>query len=113
MTVAATIALDAMGGDHAPEMVIEGAAQAHEMFPHVRFLVFGDEGKIGPLLARYPKLARQVELRHTAEKVESEDKPSQALRKGRGSSMRLAIDAVANGEAGGVVSAGNTGALMA
>lgn len=113
MTVAATIALDAMGGDHAPEMVIEGAAQAHEMFPHVRFLVFGDEGKIGPLLARYPKLARQVELRHTAEKVEAEDKPSQALRKGRGSSMRLAIDAVANGEAGGVVSAGNTGALMA
>ncbi|HET6469288.1 MAG TPA: phosphate acyltransferase PlsX [Geminicoccaceae bacterium] len=109
-----TIALDGMGGDAAPEIVVEGAAIARHTLPDVRFLLFGDEARIGPLLlAARPELARALEFRHTAEFVASDARPSLALRQGRNSSMRLAIDAVKSGEAVAAVSAGNTGALMA
>ena len=107
------IALDAMGGDHAPEMVVRGAHIALKRFPQVHFLFFGAEDKIRPLLAKYKKLSRRATVHHTDEAVSGEAKPSQALRSGRRSSMRLAIDAVAEGKAHCVVSAGNTGALMA
>jgi len=108
-----TIALDAMGGDHAPAMVLQGADLALERHPQTRFLVFGEEGRIAPLLARLPRLAETATVHHTSEVVQDDDKPSQALRAGRQTSMRLAIEAVADGRADGVVSAGNTGALMA
>jgi glycerol-3-phosphate acyltransferase PlsX len=108
-----TIALDAMGGDHAPQMVVEGANIARKRFPKVRYLLFGDEQRIAPLLERSPGLKEICEIRHTPDAVASSDKPSVALRTGRRSSMRLAIDAVDTGAAAGVVSAGNTGALMA
>jgi glycerol-3-phosphate acyltransferase PlsX len=108
-----TIALDAMGGDHAPEIVLRGADIALERHPDTRFLLFGAENQVSPLLAQLPRLANVATLRHTSEMVQSDDKPSQALRAGRNTSMRLAIDAVAEGLADGVVSAGNTGALMA
>ncbi len=108
-----TIALDAMGGDQAPAMVIDGAELARIRFPAVDFLIFGDEARIRPLLDRHQALAARTTLHHTDEAVKSEDKPSVALRAGRNSSMRLAIDAVKVGKAAGVVSAGNTGALMA
>jgi glycerol-3-phosphate acyltransferase PlsX len=113
MTAAFTIALDAMGGDHAPDAVIKGAAALLPRFPQVKFILFGDAAQVEPLLRKFPTLNDRSELRHTAEKVASDDKPSQALRRGRNTSMRLAIDAVANGEAQAVVSSGNTGALMA
>jgi glycerol-3-phosphate acyltransferase PlsX len=113
MTAALTIALDAMGGDHAPDAVIKGAAALLPRFPHVKFILFGDAAQVEPLLRKFPTLNDRSELRHTAEQVASDDKPSQALRRGRNTSMRLAIDAVANGEAQAVVSSGNTGALMA
>lgn len=102
-----------MGGDAAPGMVVGGAALARERHPNVRFLLFGDEAKIAPLLARHRSLRDVAQVRHTDQEVKSTDRPSHALRQGRQSSMRLAINAVAEGEAGGVVSAGNTGALMA
>lgn len=102
-----------MGGDNAPEMVVEGTEIARTRHPDVRFLLFGDENRIAPYLARFKRLGDVCEVRHTEEAIASDEKPSQALRRGKGSSMRLAIDAVHNGEAGGVVSAGNTGALMA
>ena len=108
-----TIALDAMGGAHAPEMVLRGADMALQRQPGLRFMLFGDESGVRPLLARLPRLADVVDLHHTSEMVMDDDKPSVALRAGRQSSMRLAIDAVADGLADGVVSAGNTGALMA
>jgi phosphate acyltransferase len=108
-----TLALDAMGGDEAPGMVIDGAEIARVRFPSVDFLVFGDEKRIRPLLDRHRVLAERVTLHHTDDVVKNEDKPSVALRAGRNSSMRLAIDAVKEGKAAGVVSAGNTGALMA
>ncbi|MGE4220264.1 MAG: phosphate acyltransferase PlsX [Alphaproteobacteria bacterium] len=107
------IALDAMGGDRAPAVVVDGAALARERFPDIRFLMFGDEAQVAPLLAAYPALAAMTTIRHTDGIVRNEDKPSIALRAARQSSMRLAIDAVGSGEASAVVSAGNTGALMA
>lgn len=107
------IALDAMGGDDGAAMTIAGAALAQERYPRVSFLIFGDEAIVKPELDRYPELAKITELRHTPDKVPSDMRPSLALRQGRNSSMRLAINAVAKGEAASVVSAGNTGALMA
>jgi phosphate acyltransferase len=107
------IALDAMGGDNAPIMVIKGAHLARKRFPRIRFHIFGDESRLRPLLAKYPKLNGVSTVHHTDQMVKSDDKPSVALRAGRGSSMRLACDAVRDGLAAGVVSAGNTGALMA
>ena len=108
-----TIALDAMGGDRAPQMVIDGANIARKRFPDVQYLLFGDEPRLTPLLEKVPALKALCEIRHTPEFVANEDKPSVALRSGRRSSMRLAIDAVDTGDAAAVVSAGNTGALMA
>jgi phosphate acyltransferase len=108
-----TIALDAMGGDQAPRMVLRGAEKALKRFPQVHFLLFGDRDKIEPLLAKTPRLAKCSTVHHTDEMVTSDAKPSTALRAGRRSSMRLALDAVSDGQASGMVSAGNTGALMA
>jgi phosphate acyltransferase len=106
-----TLAVDVMGGDRAPEAVIGGVAIAAERHPEARFLLFGDEAQVVPLMARR-RLERSCQLRHAPSVISSEMKPTAALRV-RDASMRLAIDAVASGEAGGVVSAGNTGALMA
>jgi glycerol-3-phosphate acyltransferase PlsX len=111
--VPTVIALDAMGGDAGPEMVIAGAALAHERYPKITFLIYGDEARVTPVLDKHPLLKAVSELRHTPEAVTATSKPSVALRQGRKSSMRLAINAVAQGEAQSVVSAGNTGALMA
>ena len=101
-----------MGGDHAPGMVVEGVSYARQRFPDVRYLLFGDETAITPLVEKFG-LTDVCTVIHTPDKIASTDKPSQALRAGRNSSMRLAINAVRDGEAAGVVSAGNTGALMA
>jgi len=81
--------------------------------PGVTFLLFGDEGRIAPHLLEHPALLTRSRIIHTDAVVEMRDKPSQALRRGRGSSMWLAVEAVHKGEADFVVSAGNTGALMA
>lgn len=107
------IALDVMGGDHAPAMAIDGAALALERLPHTRFLLFGDQARLDPLVARHPKLRAHAEVRHAAQVIGAGDKPSQALRRSAQSSMRLAIEAVRDGDAAGAVSAGNTGALLA
>ena len=108
-----TIALDAMGGDRAPGIVLKGADIALQRHPDVHFLLFGAREEVRPLLAKLPRLGGAVTLFHTNEVVADDAKPSLALRTGRQSSMRLAIDAVADGQADGVVSAGNTGAMMA
>jgi phosphate acyltransferase len=107
------VTLDAMGGDRAPEMVVQGASIALQRMPKTEFLLFGDEAKLKPLVARQRRLKGRVHIHHTDERVADDAKPSVALRSGRQSSMRLAIDAVAEHKADCVVSAGNTGALMA
>ena len=106
-----TLAVDAMGGDRAPGVVIDGLAIAAERHPAARFLVVGDEGKLQPLMAR-KRLAQCCTVRHAPDVIGMDMKPTAALRVRHGS-MRVAIDAVAAGEASGVISAGNTGALMA
>lgn len=107
------IALDAMGGDNAPDCVIRGAEMAIIRHPGIKFLIFGDEAVIAPMLKARPVLNAASEIVHTSHIIASEDKPSVAVRRGRSSSMWLAIEAVKQGRACAVVSAGNTGALMA
>src|SRR5258706_4112484 len=102
-----------MGGDHAPGVVLKGADIALTRYPGVRFLLFGDEARVAPLLSKLPRLAKAATLHHTDEIVADDAKPSQALRAARRSSMRLAIEAVADRPADRVVSAGHTGALVA
>lgn len=106
------ISIDAMGGDNSPRVVIEGINIAAKKNPDVRFLLFGDEAQIVPLLKHYPKLEKVCKISHAAEWVKNEDKPSQVIRN-RNTSMFMAVDAVRSGRAKAVVSAGNTGALMA
>jgi glycerol-3-phosphate acyltransferase PlsX len=108
------IALDAMGGDHGPSVVIPGAALSLIRHPDLAFVIHGQEAAVRPLLDRHPKLAAVSTLHHTDVAIRMDDKPSQALRYGRRtSSMWRAIEAVKHGEADAAVSAGNTGALMA
>jgi glycerol-3-phosphate acyltransferase PlsX len=109
-----TIALDAMGGDHGPGVVIPAAALALVRHPDMQFLLVGDTAKIEPVLTDHPALRAKSRIIHTDVAVAMDAKPSQALRKGRWrSSMWLALEAVRDGRADAAVSAGNTGALMA
>lgn len=107
-----TLAVDAMGGDRAPEIVVHGIDIAAERHPAARFLLVGDEARLEPLLRRYPRADIACTLRHAPDTIASDLKPTAALRM-RNSSMRVAIDSVASGQAAGVVSAGNTGAMLA
>ena len=113
MSTRLTLSLDAMGGDNAPSMVVEGIGLALDRLPQVDFLLYGDEKQLIPLLDKKPRARDVCEIRHTDDIVSNDEKPGVALRSGRNSSMRLAINAVHDGEAAGIVSAGNTGALMA
>lgn len=108
-----TIALDAMGGDHGPEVVIPGAALSLERHPALSFIFFGDEVRIKAALEPHAALKGKCRVVHTAHVIAMNEKPSQALRRGKGSSMWLTLEAVKAGEAHAAVSAGNTGALMA
>ncbi|MDF2810989.1 MAG: phosphate acyltransferase [Microvirga sp.] len=103
-----------MGGDHGPSVVVPGAVLALERHPGIRFLMVGNEALINPLLAQHPKLKEVTEVLHTDLAISMDEKPSQAIRMGRGkSSMWRAVQAVKDGQADAAVSAGNTGALMA
>ncbi|MGQ0740800.1 MAG: phosphate acyltransferase PlsX [Alphaproteobacteria bacterium] len=102
-----------MGGDAGPEPVIAGSAIARVRHPKVRFLLHGDEAVLAPLLKKRRRLSKHAEIRHASDFVKMGEKPSQALRRGRSTSMWHAIESVAKGEAQVVASAGNTGALMA
>jgi glycerol-3-phosphate acyltransferase PlsX len=108
------IALDAMGGDYGPDVIVPGAARALRLHRDIEFVFFGDEAKIRPLVDMDPELSAVSRVHHTDVSVRMDAKPSQALRAGRRtSSMWLAIEALKKNEADVAVSAGNTGALMA
>src|SRR5882757_4647567 len=107
------LALDGMGGDHAPEVVVNGADIARERYPGTTFLLFGDPAKLKPLVDKRRGLAKSLEIVPAEDAVSADDKPSFALRRRRQSSMWLACQAAAEGNADSVVSAGNTGALLA
>jgi glycerol-3-phosphate acyltransferase PlsX len=109
-----TIAVDVMGGDRGPAVVLGGAEAALSTRQGIRYLLFGDEKIIAPILAGRPRLAAVSSIQHAEVAVAMDEKPSQALRHGRWrSSMWRAIEAVKKGEADFAVSSGNTGALMA
>ena len=108
------IALDAMGGDIGPAVVVPGADLSLARHPDTEFILYGDQAVVTPLVESRPRLKAASRIVHTDVVVRMDAKPSQALRQGRWkSSMWLAIDAVKKGEADVAVSAGNTGALMA
>ncbi len=109
------LAIDAMGGDKAPKIVVRGMQIMHQKQPERKFLVFGNRKILDRYFARktMQKLRQQCEFVHTDVAISNDDKPSVAMRQAKNSSMRLAIKSVRDGKACGVVSAGNTGAFMA
>ncbi|MFV8045074.1 phosphate acyltransferase PlsX [Streptococcus hyovaginalis] len=103
------IAVDAMGGDHAPKAIVEGVNRALHDFSDIEVQLYGDEAKIRPYLTENER----VSIVHTSEKIDSDDEPAKAIRRKKEASMVLAAKAVKEGQADAVLSAGNTGALLA
>lgn len=109
-----TLAVDVMGGDHGPAVTVPASLQVLAEHPDLQLFLVGDESLIQPLLSRVPAAQRaRITVTHTTEFVTMDDKVATALRIKKQSSMRLAINAVRDGQAQACVSAGNTGALMA
>jgi len=113
MDAAPRIAIDAMGGDSGPAAMVAGTARAHRSDPSLRFLIYGDGKLIQPQLDRHQRLNGAAEVIHTAEAIAPSEKPSQAIRRARTTSMGMAINSVKEGKADAAVSGGNTGAMMA
>ncbi|MDB6453162.1 phosphate acyltransferase PlsX [Falsirhodobacter sp. 20TX0035] len=107
------ISVDAMGGDRGAADVVAGLAASAQKNPEIHFILHGDEAEIGPLLAKRKILVGRCEVRHAPRVVTMEDKPSQVMRHGQGTSMWSTIESIRSGEAQAAVSCGNTGALMA
>ena len=112
MTKSIHISLDAMGGDNAPQIIVDGAAQSKIRYPDVKFSFFGNKNKLLPLVSSL-KTLKDSQIIHTDEIIGANQKPSVAVRKGKNSSMGLAIQSVKTGQTDAIVSAGNTGALIA
>jgi glycerol-3-phosphate acyltransferase PlsX len=109
------IALDAMGGDHAPQNPVQGAVQALRDFPDVEIIFVGDEAKIRAELAKHPTadIQSRYSFHHASQVVDMTDSGLDSVRRKKDSSVSRAVDLVKNGEADAVVSAGHTGALVA
>ena len=105
------IAIDAMGGDHAPESIIEGVLRAQKEMPDVEFILYGNQDKIKPFLPK--TYSPQIKIVHTTEEVTGDDEQVRAIRTKKDASMVRAATAVKDGEADAVMSLGNTGALLA
>ncbi|KIS10365.1 phosphate acyltransferase PlsX [Streptococcus equi] len=103
------IAIDAMGGDYAPKAIVEGVNQAIEAFSDIEIQLYGDQSRIESYLVK----SDRVSIVHTDEKINSDDEPAKAIRRKKNASMVLAARAVKDGRADAVLSAGNTGALLA
>jgi len=103
-----------MGGDHGPSVVVPAVIRAISDLPQdVRFLLHGDETAIRQGLTRHPDIARRSQIVPAERVIAMDEKPAQALRRGKGTSMWNAVEAVREGQAAAALSAGNTGALMA
>lgn len=113
MSSETVISIDVMGGDLGPGPVVAGLDRAARKDPSLNFLLHGNEAEVSRLVARRRRLRDRVEIRHTDGVVAMDEKPSRALRSGRGSSMWCALEAVAKGDARVALSAGNTGAIVA
>lgn len=118
MSATITLSVDAMGGDNGPRIVLHGAQLAQRRHKSIAFIFHGQKAVLEPLLAEYPELQKVSKIQDADMVISMDDKPSHALRKGRGkgrdtSSMWAALESVKNGDADVAVSGGNTGALMA
>ncbi|RAK68699.1 phosphate acyltransferase PlsX [Phenylobacterium kunshanense] len=114
MTQPLVISIDAMGGDHGPSVVVPACAQALATLPSAaRLILHGDEAAVRAELGRHAALAARAEVRHAERVIAMDEKPAQALRRGKGTSMWAAVEAIREGQAVVAISAGNTGALMA
>ena len=113
MTTSSRIAVDAMGGDEGIAVMLAGVAAARRRYEGMQFYLVGDEAQIRDGLKSHPNLTAASEIVHAPEVVSPTDKPSQAIRRAKTTSMGMAIDLVKKGLAGAAVSSGNTGALMA
>jgi len=113
MTNSSRIAVDAMGGDEGIPVMLAGVAAARRRFEGMQFLLVGDETQIREGLKAHPNLTAASEIVHAPDVITASDKPSQAIRRAKTTSMGIAIDLVKQGKAGAAVSSGNTGALMA
>ncbi len=113
LTQPLVISIDAMGGDHGCSVIVPACAQALADLPGVRLLLHGDEAILRPEIARHRELGDRCEIRHAERVIAMDEKPAQAMRRGKGTSMWAAVEAIREGEAVAAVSAGNTGALMA
>ncbi len=107
------LSIDAMGGDHGVGEVIRGMGKSLDKNPRLRYILHGDSDLLGAELRKSSALAARTEIRHAGATIAMDEKPSRALRHGKGSSMWNALDAVRKGESEVVISCGNTGALMA
>jgi glycerol-3-phosphate acyltransferase PlsX len=107
------IAIDAMGGDTGPTAMIAGASRALRKDPSLRFTFYGDEAAVAAELEHNPNLRSKVSVVHSPEAIAASEKPSQAIRRARITSMGMAINAVKENHADAALSGGNTGALMA
>jgi glycerol-3-phosphate acyltransferase PlsX len=105
------ICVDAMGGDHAPEALVAGSVEAVRQFPDIEVVLTGDRARIESLLPE--DCPPRISIVHTTEVIRADDEPVRAVRRKTDSSLVVAAEMVRRGEADGVVSAGNTGALMA
>jgi len=109
-----TIALDAMGGDHGPSVVVPAALSVIKEYPNLKLVLVGDCDVLDPELSKHgAEVGPSLQIRHASQQVEMDELPSVALRSKKDSSMRVAINLVKEGSADACVSAGNTGALMA
>jgi phosphate acyltransferase len=113
MTGGPRIAIDAMGGDTGPVAMIAGAARARRRDHELEFVIYGDERRVEAELDHHPQLKPHVTVVHAAEEIVPSEKPSQAIRRARTTSMGMAINAVKEHKAASALSGGNTGALMA
>jgi glycerol-3-phosphate acyltransferase PlsX len=107
------VSVDAMGGDNAPQAIIDGLAIAHVRHPKVKYLLHGDHARLQPILLGKPTLKNVAQVMHCDGVIAMDEKPGQAVRRSRNTSMGRAIESVAANEAQVAISAGNTGALMA
>ena len=113
MSTNARIAVDAMGGDEGLAVMLAGVAHARSRFEGMRFILVGDEAAIRDGLKNHPNLSQHADIVHAPDVITASEKPSQAIRRAKTSSMGVAVDLVKRGEAAAAVSSGNTGALMA
>ena len=112
MNFSTVIALDAMGGDNAPEEIVKGAVNALNERNDIKIRLYGDKPRVEAELKKYTYDPEQVEIIHTTEEISCDEAPAAAIKKKKDSSLVVALKAVKSGECDAIVSAGSSGAIL-